>query len=64
MKVGDLVKYYSVDNKIQGCIATDKGLVVQLSRTGHTTHSVLVLFEDGNLEWRPTSALEVINESR
>ena len=64
MKVGDLVKYYSVDNNVKGGIAGDNVLIVKLSRTGHTTHSALVMFEDGSLKWHPTSAMEVVNESR
>ncbi len=64
MKVGDLVKWYSVENDLQEEFDVDTGILIQLSRTGHETLSALVLFEDGKLEWISTLTLEVVNESR
>lgn len=61
MKVGDLVRWYNEGHDPDGSLA-DNGLIVQLSRSGHDSLSVLVLFENGNLDWISDSGLEVINE--
>lgn len=72
MKVGDLVnvslgrhpvKWYNEGHDLTGSLA-DRGLVIQLSKTGRESLSALVLFENGNLEWIPDAGLEIINESR
>ncbi len=60
MKVGDLVKYESVPHEFAE-YETSYGVVVQLSRTGHVTHSVKVVFTDGSIEWYDSAVLEVIN---
>ena len=66
MKVGDLVKF---DNNVENLVFEtephiEHGLVVQLSRTGHDTISVQVMFGDGELWWVDSGKLEVISESR
>jgi len=55
MKVGDLVKDLDIDQK---------GIVVELSKTGHKSLSALVLLEDGVVVWIADECLEIINESR
>ena len=62
MKVGDLVRWFSVDNDAQGGVVVDNGLIIQLSRSGQDSLHALVLFENGNLDWVPDAGLEVINE--
>ncbi len=64
MKVGDLVRWFSVDNDAQGGVVVDNGLIIQLSRSGQDSLHALVLFENGNLDWVPDAGLEVINEDR
>tara|TARA_A100001035_G_C27363649_1_gene312526 strand:- start:52 stop:249 length:198 start_codon:yes stop_codon:yes gene_type:complete len=64
MKVGDLIKYESVMNDSMDKYCTAYGVVVQLSRTGHTTTSAQVLFNDGELAWFDTQVLEVVSEAR
>ena len=63
MKVGDVVKWCKEWHDDYVGASSDNGLIVQLSKTGHDSLSVLVLFEDGNLDWVPDAGLEVINES-
>ena len=66
MKVGDLVKYEAVVEDKRS-IFTDvdmAGLVVKMSRTGHTTHSAQVLFQNGTMQWFDSQVLEVVSESR
>jgi len=60
--VGDLVRWFSVDNDAQGGVVVDNGLIIQLSRSGQDSLHALVLFENGNLDWVPDAGLEVINE--
>jgi len=62
VKVGDLVRWFSVDNDAQGGVVVDNGLIIQLSRSGQDSLHALVLFENGNLDWVPDAGLEVINE--
>ena len=64
MKVGDLVRYYSIGHR-DGVDKeyVDHGLIVQLSRSGQDSLSVLVLFENGNLDWIPDAGVEVIDEN-
>jgi hypothetical protein len=63
MKVGDLVKYETVPHEFAEYV-TQLGVVVQLSRTGHVTHSAKVTFTSGETEWFDTQVLEVVGESR
>jgi len=58
VKVGDLVKWNAGDPE-DGMI----GVIVQLSRTGHDTTSVKVVFTDGYEGWHDSQKLLVINES-
>ena len=63
MKLGDLVRWYSVANDQSQSFDIDIGVVVELSRTGHNTLSALVLFDDGTIDWISTETLEVINDT-
>ena len=66
MKIGDLVKFdttmerdvFETDPRI------NHGLVVQISKTGHTTTSAQVKFFDGELWWVDSERLEVVSEGR
>ena len=60
----DLVKWENVLNDSMDHYRTDYGVIIKMSRTGHTTHSAQVLFSDGELAWFDTQSLEVVNESR
>ena len=64
MKVGDLVKWESVLNDSMDHYQTDYGVIIKMSRTGRTTHSAQVLFNDGELAWFDTQWLVVVSESR
>lgn len=63
MKVGDLVKWESVLNDSMDRHSIEYGIVTQLSRTGHSTHSAQVLFNDGHMAWFDTQRLEVVSEA-
>ncbi len=63
MKVGDLVRYEIVPHEFAE-IEEYIGVIVELSRTGHTTHSARVVFVDGEEHWYDTGMLELVNESR
>ncbi len=64
MKVGDLVKWYAVQNDLTERFDIDTGIIIEFSKTGHDTLSALVLFEDGSMDWISTKTLEVISENR
>ena len=64
MKVGDLVKYEAAIEDSMDRYAAAIGLIVQLSRTGHTTKSAQILFQDGTMAWFDSQVLEVISASR
>jgi hypothetical protein len=66
MKVGDLVRWYGIEDHggLNERVTVDNGLVIQLSRSGQDSLHALVLFENGNLDWIPDAGLEVIDESR
>lgn len=61
MKVGDLVKWENVLNDSMDHYQTDYGVIIKMSRTGHTTHSAQVLFNDGELAWFDTQQLIVVS---
>ena len=61
MKVGDLIKYESVMNDSMDKHSTAYGVVIKLSRTGHTTTSAQVLFNDGETAWFDTKRLVVVS---
>ena len=61
MKVGDLVKYETMPEDSMERHAYAVGLVVQMSRTGHTTHSAQILFQDGTIAWFDSQVLEVVS---
>tara|TARA_B100000131_G_scaffold310921_1_gene343121 strand:+ start:1104 stop:1295 length:192 start_codon:yes stop_codon:yes gene_type:complete len=61
MKVGDLVRWESVPHQFAE-IEIEYGIVIQMSRTGHETHSAQVLFMDGTANWFDTERLEIVNE--
>ena len=59
MKVGDLIKWaVTVDEGD----TPEYGVVLQLSITGVDTLSAQVLFQDGQVWWLPTTAMEVVSE--
>ena len=58
MKVGDLVKW----SNFAGGRPFLNGIVIQLSRSGHTSLSARVIWSDGRTGWFDTSILEVISE--
>ena len=62
MKGGDLVKFESVLNDSMDRYSAEYGLVMQLSKTGHDTISVQVLFGDGEPWWVDSGKLVVISE--
>ena len=64
MKVGDLVNYEVPPEDSMGKHAAADRLVVQMSRTGHTTESAQVLFQDGTLAWFDSQVLEVVSAAR
>ena len=64
MKVGDLVKWENVLNDSMDHYSVDYGVVIKMSKTGHTTYSAQVLFRDGELAWFDTQRLRVVSESR
>ena len=64
MKVGDLVRWYAVQNDLAEDLDVDTGIIIEISRTGHNTLSALVMFDDSTSDWISTDALEVVNESR
>ena len=64
MKVGDLVKWYAVQNDLTERFDIDTGIIIEFSKTGHDTLSALVLFEDDSMDWISTKTLEVISENR
>ena len=63
MKVGDLVKYETIPEDSMDRQMSAVGLVVQMSRTGHTTRSAQILFQDGTIAWFDSQSLEVVSES-
>ena len=62
--MGDLVKWYSVQNDTQEEFDVDIGIVIKLSRSGHRSLSAQVLFEDQTVDWVDTIMLEVINKAQ
>ena len=64
MKVGDLVRWYAVQNDLAEEFDVDTGIILEISRTGHNTCSALVMFDNNTSDWISTEALEVVNESR
>ena len=64
MKVGDLVKWESVLNDSMDHFNVEYGIVTKMSRTGHTTESAQVLFNDGETAWVDTQRLVVVSEGR
>ena len=63
MKVGDLVKWESVSNDSMESHSVEHGIIVKMSRTGHTSRSAQVMFSDGELVWLDTQKLSVVNKS-
>jgi hypothetical protein len=62
MKVGDLVAWEYVPHKLAD-VETDFGIIIKMSRTGHTTESAQVRFMNGEIEWFDTQRLVLVNES-
>ena len=63
MKVGDLVKWYAVENDVLEEFDVDYGIVLSLSRSGASSLHAQVLFEDNTIEWLGTEYLEVVNDN-
>lgn len=63
MKVGDLVKWEYASNDEEHSVSEEHGIVIEISRTGHTTFSAKVLFTDGDISWFDTQRLVIVNES-
>lgn len=61
VRVGDVVGWHSVQNDEQENFIIEYGIVVQLSKTGKTTTSALVFFNDSEMCWMDNSFLEVVN---
>ena len=61
MKVGDLVKYETTPEDSMDRQMSAVGLVVKMSKTGHTTHSAQILFQDGTVAWFDSQVLEVVS---
>ena len=61
MKVGDLVKWENVLNDSMDHYRVDYGVIIKMSKTGHSTHSAQVLFNDGELAWFDTPQLIVVS---
>lgn len=65
IKVGDLVKWYSVSNDVQESFDVDLGVVLRLSRSGaDLQHHAEVLFWDGEISWIDCNLLKVVNNTR
>lgn len=64
VSVGDLVKWYSVQNDVQEEFDVDIGIVIKLSRSGSDSFSAQILFEDQTMEWVDTKMIEVINKAQ
>jgi hypothetical protein len=63
MKVGDLIKAVITQNLDGESVLVEHGVILQLSVTGADTLSAKVLFQDGQVSWLSTTAMEVISES-
>ena len=63
MKVGDLVKWYAVENDALEEFDVDYGIVLSLSRSGANSLHAQILFEDNTIEWLSTEHLEVISDN-
>ena len=64
MKVGDLVKYQTTPEDSMDRHMSAIGLIVQMSRTGHSTYSAQILFQDGTMAWFDSQVLEVLSGGR
>ena len=64
MKVGDLVKYETTPEDSMDRHMSAVGLIVKMSRTGHTTQSAQILFQDGTLAWFDSQVLEIVSGGR
>jgi len=61
VKVGDLVGWESVPHPYANT-ETDIGIIIKMSKTGHTTKSAQVRFMNGDIQWYDTQRLILINE--
>ena len=64
MKVGDLVRWESVLNDSMDHFNVEYGIVTKMSRTGHTTESAQILFNNGETAWFDKQRLVVVSEGR
>ena len=63
MKVGDLVRWYSVENDMLEEFDVDYGIILSLSRSGVNSLHARILFEDNTVEWLSTKYLEVVSDN-
>ena len=63
MKVGDLVRWYSVENDMLEEFDVDYGIILSLSRSGANSLHAQILFEDNTVEWLSTKYLEVVSDN-
>ena len=63
MKVGDLVKWYAVENDVLEEFDVDYGIILSLSRSGANSLHAQVLFEDNTIDWLDTKTLEAISDN-
>ncbi len=63
MKVGDLVRWYSVENDVLEEFDVDYGIILSLSRSGVNSLHAQILFEDNAVEWLSTKYLEVVSDN-
>ena len=63
MKVGDLVRWHSVENDVLEGFDVDYGIILSLSRSGANSLHAQILFEDNTVEWLSTKYLEVVSDN-
>ena len=63
MKVGDLVRWHSVENDVLEEFDVDYGIILSLSRSGANSLHAQILFEDNTVEWLSTKYLEVVSDN-
>jgi len=64
VKVGDLVYYDAPLHDDMEVYCAAMGIVLRLSKTGHSTKSAQVLFTRGEIAWFDTQVLRVAHASR
>lgn len=62
IKVGDLVRWYSVLGDASRDFDVDLGIVLNISKSGFRSHHAEVLFEDGEISWIDFENLEKLED--